>query len=85
MPFTEMVLYARPRIPSNLKAVSFSALTRNQETYDLLAKGKGKSGLLRGLCEILVLDDEVTNGQGILRDEALHGSTTILNGELGAI
>lgn len=50
-----------------------------------LAKGKGESGLLGGLGEILSTNAEVADFECVLRDESLHRTRTILNGEIGTI
>ena len=50
-----------------------------------LAKSKGKARLLHGLCEILLWDGDVTDGECVLRDEALHRATAVVNFEGGAV
>lgn len=49
------------------------------------AEGKGQTRLLGSLGEVLVLDGEVTNLQGVLGDETLHGPGTVLNLERGTV
>ena len=53
--------------------------------YYLLSESKGESRLLGCLCEQLVLDGEITNCNVIAGHKALHGSTAVLNGELGTV
>lgn len=51
----------------------------------LLAESKGKTGLLHSLCKVLSLDGEITNGHGVLGDEALHRARAITDLEGRAV
>lgn len=55
------------------------------EVLYLLAERKRQAWLLRCLSEILVLDAEISDLQGILGHEALHRARTILDRELGSV
>lgn len=57
------------------------------ETEDTvkLAKGKRESGLLGGLGKVLVLDGEIADNDGVLRDKALERAGAVSDGKLGAV
>lgn len=48
-------------------------------------EGEGKSGLLDGLAEELVLDHQVADGDLVLGDESTDAAGAILDSELGAV
>ena len=55
------------------------------DNLHLLAKSKGKSRLFSSFSEILVGEVEISNFQDVIGDETLHGTSTILDGEGGAV
>lgn len=57
------------------------------ETQDTvkLAKGESESGLLGRLGKVLVLDRKITDGDGVLRDEALERSRAVSDGKVGSV
>lgn len=57
------------------------------ETQDAVeaAEGEGKSGLLDGLTEELVLDHQVADGDLVLGDVAADAAGAVLDGEFGAV
>jgi len=59
-------------------------ICKTQDAVEL-AESKGKTRLLGGFSKILVANSEVTYGELVLRDIALHRTRAILDGELGTI
>ena len=54
------------------------------ETEDAIkpTEGKSKTGLFGGLGEVLLLNGEIANGDGVLRHDSAQAAGTILDGEL---
>lgn len=68
-PYKELV-----RVPSYSGVVEYS-----------LAEGEGETRFLGSFSEVLSRNLDITNAEDIVGDEALHGTSTILNRELGTI
>jgi len=50
-----------------------------------LSKGKGKARFFSGLCEVLALDCQVTEGHDILGDVAFERAGTVLDRKGGSV
>jgi hypothetical protein len=75
-------------IPSNLRHNNdqqLNSLGFEFKFVYLLAESEGKAGLLGGLSEDLILDGQVTDGEGVLGNKALEGAGSIADGELGSV
>ena len=48
-------------------------------------ESEGETGLLRGFGKFLLLDREVADADGVLRDESLKRARAVTNGELRAV
>lgn len=61
-----------------------SVVSETENTIEF-TKGKCESGLLGSLGKVLVLDAQVTDSDGVLRNESLKGARSVLDGELGTV
>lgn len=72
-------------MPSNLGEDRLIVHSFTRMMNYLLAEGKSETRLLDSFGEVLVINAQVTNGQGVLRDKAFHRTRAILNGEFGSV
>jgi hypothetical protein len=79
-----MVSYARPRMPSNL-VIYISTRSGREENERLLPESEGKPWFLKSFSEVLTPYSYITDGKHVVGNETLHGTGSIVYGELRTI
>lgn len=59
-------------------------IAHTEDTVEL-AESEGETGLLGGFGEVLLLNHDIADGHGVLRNEALKRAGPVSDGELGAV
>ena len=59
--------------------------TKGPKGGHLLAKGEGETWLLGCFGKVHIFHSEITHGENIVRDEALHGTRTVVDFNTGSV